>query len=157
MPPNLKRLFLGAVDVGKRLAAANRRRDVAIARFGHITLPDGSRRYPEPYIEALLRADGAPITAGSVRKFNSSPAAREAIRQSDIALQGRIREWHAVPAETEEGHLSVNALTWILGVDRSCIARWRRDGLVEYKQIGNHTFIQIADLLTKCRWVLPTE
>lgn len=155
MPSAQRRLFLGAIDVGKQLTAAKRRRTVAIAKFGHLKLPDESQRFPETYIAVLLHGIKGPINTSSLRRLNNSPAAREALRQADVALRARLAEWLA--ETTQPGYLSVDALSWVLSVDHMRISRWHRNSLVASVQAEGRTYINVADLLAKSEWVLPTK
>ena len=153
MPPTRKRLFMGAVDVGKQLTAANRRRTVALTKFGHLKLPGNVKLFPETYIEALQRNVRGVIDAGNVRKFNNDQVAQEALRRADVALRSRLAEWLA--ESPEQGFLSIMDLTWVLSIDATRIARWCKSGAVVSKQGGGRTYVHIADLLAKCEWVLP--
>lgn len=155
MPPTRKRLFMGAVDVGKQLTAAQRRRTVAMTKLGHLALPDGSKRYPETYVTALLQNIRGVINADSVRRFHNTTAAKESLRLADVDLHGRLDEWLA--ETTLPGYLTANALTWVFGIDHSRPARWHRDGLVASQQVNKQTLIQVADPLAKCQWVLPKK
>lgn len=155
MPPARKRLFMSAIDVGKQLTAANRRRSVATTNFGHLRLPDNSQRYPVPYIDALLRGVRSSISADNLWPFNNSPAAREALRLSNADLHLRLDEWLA--ESPLKGYLSVTALSWVLGVNSSRAAKWHKDGLVTSQLANGTTYLEVADLLNKCHWVLPKK
>jgi hypothetical protein len=146
---------MSAIDVGRQLTATNRRRTVATTKFGHLRLPDGSQRFPVPYVDALLLGIRSIINADNLRLFNNSPAAREALKRANTDLHTRLNEWLA--ESPQQGYLSIAALTWVLGSNPTRIVKWHKDSLVVSKRVDGTIYIHIADLLAKCNWVLPKK
>lgn len=154
---NLKRQFIPAAAIRQKVAARRRSMNTTtrMSAFAHIVLPSDKNMYPEAYIDAFIASSIGPITIESILRFNALPATQALLRhaQRDLLRRIEVRAAQGQPI----GLLSINDVSWVLGVSRSPVDHWRQKGLLAVQMVDEQCFVAPSELVSRCSWVIPTR